>query len=59
MSEEQNQEPEVLLENYGTTALPVPESTPIHCLTIIGQIEGHMFCPKITKQPNMNICIPN
>lgn len=24
MSEEQNQEPEVLLENYGTTALPVP-----------------------------------
>ena len=54
MAEETMQEPEVLLENYGTTALPAPESTPIHCLTIIGQIEGHMILP-----PNMSILFLN
>ena len=58
MSEEQNQEPEVLLENYGTTALPVPESTPIHCLTIIGQIEGHMILPQNNKTTKYEHLIP-
>ncbi len=58
MAEEQNQEPEVLLENYGTTALPIPESTPIHCLTIIGQIEGHMILPQNNKTTKYEHLIP-
>ncbi len=58
MSEEQNQEPEVLLESYGTTDLPVPESTPIHCLTIIGQIEGHMILPQNNKTTKYEHLIP-
>ena len=58
MAEEQNQEPEVLLENYGTTALPIPESTPIHCLTIIGQIEGHMILPQNNTTTKYEHLIP-
>lgn len=58
MAEEQSQEPEVLLENYGTTALPIPESTPIHCLTIIGQIEGHMILPQNNKTTKYEHLIP-
>lgn len=58
MAEETMQEPEVLLENYGTTALPAPESTPIHCLTIIGQIEGHMILPQNNKTTKYEHLIP-
>ena len=44
----QNNQPElpeadVVLDSYGTTSLPVPDTAPIYCLTIIGQIEGHMM----------------
>ncbi|MBR5319476.1 MAG: ATP-dependent Clp protease proteolytic subunit [Peptococcaceae bacterium] len=58
MSEEQTQEPEVLLENYGTTAMPMPETAPIHCLTIIGQIEGHMLLPQNNKTTKYEHLIP-
>ncbi len=58
MSDTQTQEPDVLLEDYGTTALPVPESTPIHCLTIIGQIEGHMLLPQSNKTTKYEHIIP-
>ncbi len=58
MSDTQTQEPEVLLEDYGTTALPVPDTTPIHCLTIIGQIEGHMLLPQNNKTTKYEHIIP-
>ncbi len=58
MSDTQNQEPEVLLEDYGTTALPVPDTAPIHCLTIIGQIEGHMLLPQNNKTTKYEHIIP-
>ena len=58
MSEEEQQEPDLLLENYGTTAMPVPEKTPIHCLTIIGQIEGHMLLPQNNKTTKYEHLIP-
>lgn len=58
MSDEKNQEPETLIEDYGTTALPVPENTPIHCLTIIGQIEGHMILPQNNKTTKYEHLIP-
>lgn len=52
------QEPEILLQDFGTTALPVPEMTPIHCLTIIGQIEGHMLLPQNQKTTKYEHIIP-
>lgn len=52
------QEPEVLLESYGTTKLPIPEQMPIHCLTIIGQIEGHMILPQNNKTTKYEHLIP-
>lgn len=58
MSDDKNQEPEILLEDYGTTALPVPDNTPIHCLTIIGQIEGHMILPQNNKTTKYEHLIP-
>ena len=58
MSDTQNQEPEVLLSVYGTTALPVPETAPVQCLTIIGQIEGHMLLPQNNKTTKYEHIIP-
>ncbi|MBR4945227.1 MAG: ATP-dependent Clp protease proteolytic subunit [Peptococcaceae bacterium] len=58
MSDIQNQEPEVLLEDYGTTNLPVSETAPVHCLTIIGQIEGHMLLPQNNKTTKYEHIIP-
>lgn len=58
MSDDKNQEPEALIEDFGTTALPVPESSPIHCLTIIGQIEGHMILPQNNKTTKYEHLIP-
>lgn len=58
MSEGEVQEPEVLLENYGTTALPAASDAPIHCLTIIGQIEGHMILPQSNKTTKYEHLIP-
>lgn len=57
MSGEQ-QESEVLLQDYGTTTLPIPETMPIHCLTIIGQIEGHMVLPQNNKTTKYEHIIP-
>ena len=58
MSDTKNQNPEELLADYGTTALPVPDTTPIHCLTIIGQIEGHMLLPQDNKTTRYEHIIP-
>lgn len=58
MSDTKNQNPEELLADFGTTALPVPDTTPIHCLTIIGQIEGHMLLPQDNKTTRYEHIIP-
>ena len=42
-------EADVVLDSYGTTSLPVPEQSPIYCLTIIGQIEGHTMLSQNEK----------
>ena len=31
----------------------------IHCLTIIGQIEGHYILPRRTRRPNTNMSSPS
>lgn len=58
MPEENYQEPDVLLENYGTMDMPEPRQTPIHCLTIIGQVEGHMLLPQNNKTTKYEHLIP-
>ena len=32
------------IKDYGTTSVPEAPLSNIHCLTIIGQIEGHWSC---------------
>ena len=59
----QNNQPElpeadVVLDSYGTTSLPVPEAAPIYCLTIIGQIEGHMMLSPNDKSTKYEHLIP-
>lgn len=51
-------EADVVLDHYGTTTLPVPETAPIYCLTIIGQIEGHMILPQTDKSTKYEHLIP-
>ncbi|EQD26309.1 ATP-dependent Clp protease proteolytic subunit ClpP, partial [mine drainage metagenome] len=45
------------LERLGTTALPKSRS-PIHCLTIIGQVEGHILLPSQNKTTKYEHVIP-
>ena len=59
----QNNQPElpeadVVLDSYGTTSLPVPDAAPIYCLTIIGQIEGHMMLSPNDKSTKYEHLIP-
>ena len=38
--------------------MPMPaqdQDMNFHCMSIVGQIEGHIILPRKTKQPNMNI----
>ncbi len=43
------------IQQLGETTLPqMGQDTNIHCLTIIGQIEGHVQLPPKIKQQNMN-----
>ncbi len=51
-------EADVVLDSYGTTSLPLPEQMPIYCLTIIGQIEGHMLLPQGDKSTKYEHLIP-
>ena len=60
---QQNNRPElpdadVVLDSYGTTSLPMPDTAPIYCLTIIGQIEGHMILSPNDKSTKYEHLIP-
>ena len=60
---QQNNQPElpdadVVLDSYGTTSLPMPDTAPIYCLTIIGQIEGHMLLSPNDKSTKYEHLIP-
>ncbi|MBR6755901.1 MAG: ATP-dependent Clp protease proteolytic subunit [Peptococcaceae bacterium] len=60
MNEEEgsNQEKQELLTDLGTMDLPEEIASPIHCLTIIGQIEGHMFLAQGNKATRYEHIIP-
>ncbi|MDI3312075.1 MAG: translocation-enhancing protein TepA, partial [Thermoanaerobacterium sp.] len=45
------------IQSFGQTNLPNFESS-IHCLTIIGQIEGHMILPPQNKTTKYEHIIP-
>lgn len=49
---------DVVLDSYGTTSLPMPEQAPIYCLSIIGQIEGHMMLSQTDKSTKYEHLIP-
>ncbi len=49
---------DVVLDSYGTTNFPMPEAAPIYCLTIIGQIEGHMMLSQSDKSTKYEHLIP-
>lgn len=51
-------EADVVLDNYGTTSFPMPEAAPIYCLSIIGQIEGHMMLSQTDKSTKYEHLIP-
>ncbi|UCZ72443.1 ClpP family protease [Bacillus pumilus] len=47
------------IQQLGETAIPqLPQDTNIHCLTIIGQIEGHMQLPPQNKTTKYEHVIP-
>ena len=51
-------EADVVLDQYGTTSFPTPEQATIYCLTIIGQIEGHMLLAQTEKSTKYEHLIP-
>ena len=53
-----NQEKQELLTDLGTMNLPEEIESPIHCLTIIGQIEGHIFLAQGNKATRYEHIIP-
>ena len=46
------------LKEFGTAKLPELPATNIHCLTIIGQIEGHMIMPPHNKTTKYEHILP-
>jgi ATP-dependent protease ClpP protease subunit len=49
------------IKEYGQTPMPKPEKNPkgnIHCLTIIGQVEGHIMLPPQNKTTKYEHVIP-
>ena len=46
------------IKDYGTINVPGPPPSNIHCLTIIGQIEGHMVLPPQNKTTKYEHLIP-
>ncbi|OLP66383.1 Translocation-enhancing protein TepA [Bacillus pumilus] len=61
-SERKSQEKDSIMskiQQLGETAVPqLPQDTNIHCLTIIGQIEGHMQLPPQNKTTKYEHVIP-
>jgi ATP-dependent protease ClpP protease subunit len=61
LSEEQGQEQEKSLDNLeevGQLKLPTVSENDLHCLTIIGQIEGHMVLPPQNKTTKYEHILP-
>lgn len=61
LSEEKGQEQEnnlANLEEVGQLKLPTPPESDLHCLTIIGQIEGHMVLPPQNKTTKYEHILP-
>nr|WP_120465071.1 ATP-dependent Clp protease proteolytic subunit [Paenibacillus aceti] len=54
------QQPDVtaLIQQLGQTAVPTPGESNIYCLTIIGQIEGHLVLPPQNKTTKYEHLIP-
>jgi len=46
------------IKEFGTTSLPLSQDSEIHCLTIIGQIEGHIMLPPHNKTTKYEHVIP-
>jgi len=46
------------IKDYGTISVPEPPPSNIHCLTIVGQIEGHMVLPPQNKTTKYEHLIP-
>lgn len=46
------------IQELGTTSIPDTEKSNIHCITIIGQIEGHMQLPPQNKTTKYEHIIP-
>lgn len=57
MAKEAQEESSQTLESFGTTELPKNRS-PIHCLTVIGQVEGHLLLPSQNKTTKYEHVIP-
>ncbi|HSH25517.1 MAG TPA: ATP-dependent Clp protease proteolytic subunit [Massilibacterium sp.] len=60
IEQSENEQQTVLqtIEKMGQTALPEPVTSDIHCLTIIGQIEGHLQLPPQNKTTKYEHLIP-
>ena len=48
----------VNIKEMGTPSIPIAAESDIHCLTIIGQIEGHMVLPPHNKTTKYEHVIP-
>lgn len=46
------------IKELGSTNIPVSQNSNIHCLTIVGQIEGHMVLPPQNKTTKYEHVIP-
>ncbi|MBZ4654936.1 MAG: tepA [Peptococcaceae bacterium] len=46
------------IKELGVTQVPEPPTTNIHCLTIVGQVEGHMILPPQNKTTKYEHVIP-
>lgn len=57
--QEQNQDKSLEnLEEVGQLQLPTPTESDLHCMTIIGQIEGHMVLPPQNKTTKYEHILP-
>jgi len=46
------------IREFGSLSIPSPRNSNIHCLTIVGQIEGHMVLPPQNKTTKYEHVIP-
>ena len=46
------------IKQLGQTALPAPEVSRIHCVSIVGQVEGHILLPPRNKTTKYEHIIP-